>query len=120
MIVAVDSRKADACISPNCTEDPSLVHEQGPPLTADCVLISVDRSAGMCMNTLLAYMRNSSPGSWSTGESGVPLTTSPAHVASRWVCMCIGVHVGKFCRIGCNKSKAIFFLESPWQHMPNT
>lgn len=101
-----------------------LVHKQGLPLTADCVFISVDRNAGTCMNTLLAYMRNSSPGSWSTGESGVPLTTSPAHDASRWACICIGVLVGKLCRIGCNKSKRTFFqryhgkkLKPDWNKM---
>lgn len=56
----------------------------------------VDRSAGMCTNTLVGSMRNSSPGSWSIGESGVPLTTSPAHDVSRWVRMlesCVQVAV---------------------------
>ncbi|TWW78047.1 hypothetical protein D4764_11G0001680 [Takifugu flavidus] len=43
----------------------------------------------MCTNTLLGSMRNSSPGSWSIGESGVPLTTSPAHdVSSVQVFLC--------------------------------
>lgn len=73
--------------------------EHGGPVECVCVIylfIFVDRSAGMCTNTLLGSMRNSSLGSWSIGESGVPLTTSPAHDVSRWVRMlesCVQVDV---------------------------
>lgn len=53
-----------------------------------CVYIFADRRAGMCMNTSPVCMRSSSLGSWSTGESGVPSTTSPAPDANRCVLVC--------------------------------
>lgn len=55
------------------------------------VCVCADRRVGMCTNTSQACMRSSSPGSWFTGESGVPSTTSPASDASRLECYSVCV-----------------------------
>lgn len=51
-----------------------------------------DRRVGMCTSTLLVCMRSSSPGCWSTGESGVPSTISPARDANRFAHVFISLY----------------------------